>query len=64
MFDIIRQTRSYDFGRMYSQAGLDSIPRSLRVMVETDNTNWMSSYNASITKFETLLDNLVEALKD
>ena len=62
MYDIIRQARSYDFGRVYSTAGLDGIPGKLRGMVTSDNINWMSTYESNITQFETRLAELVEKL--
>lgn len=62
MFDIIRAGVTYDFGRVYSTAGLDGIPGKLRGMVTSDNINWMSTYESSITQFETLLAELVEKL--
>ena len=62
MYDIIRDSRSYDFGRVYSTGGLESIPGKIRGMVESDNPNWMSEYESNITKFETLLAALVEKL--
>ena len=62
MYDIIRDSRSYDFGRVYSTGGLDTIPGKIRGMVESDNPNWMSLYESNITRFETLLAELVEKL--
>lgn len=62
MYDIIRDSRSYDFGRVFSTGGLKSIPGKIRGMVESDNPNWMSEYESNITKFETLLAALVEKL--
>ena len=62
MYDIIRQARSYDFGRVYSTAGLDGIPGKLRGMIQNDNPNWMSTYESNIRTFEKLLENLVEKL--
>lgn len=62
MYDIIRDSRSYDFGRVFSSGGLDSIPGLIRGMVEGDNSNWMSKYESNITKFEKLLAELVEKL--
>ena len=62
MYDIIRDSRSYDFGRVFSMGGLESIPGLIRGMVEGDNSNWMSKYESNITKFEKLLAELVEKL--
>ena len=62
MYDIIRDSRSYDFGRVYSTGGLSSIPGMMRGMITGDNPNWMPKYESSITKFETLLASLVEKL--
>lgn len=62
MYDIIRDSRSYDFGRLFSTGGLESIPGKLRGMVERDNPNWMSEYESNITRLETLLAMLVEKL--
>jgi hypothetical protein len=62
MFDMIRAGVTYDFGRVYSTAGLGSIPGKLRGMVQTDNINWMSTYESNIENFETLLADLVEKL--
>ena len=63
MFDIIRAGTTYDFGRVFSTAALSSIPGRMRGMVTTDNVNWMSTYESNITKFETLLAELVEKLR-
>ena len=62
MYDIIRDSRSYDFGRVFSMGGLESIPGLMRGMVTGDNPNWMSKYESNITKFEKLLASLVENL--
>ena len=42
MYDIIKGSVMYDFGRVYSMAGLDGIPGLMRSMVANDNTNWVS----------------------
>ncbi len=42
MYDIIKGSVMYDFGRVYSMAGLDGIPGLMRSMAANDNTNWAS----------------------
>lgn len=64
MFDIIRESVTYDFGRVYSSGYLDDIPGQMRRMIMSDNVNWMSTYESTIGKLETLLEDLVEKLGD
>ena len=61
MYDIIRGSISYDFGRVFSMS-MNSIPGMLRGMIESDNPNWMSNYEKNITVFETKLAELAEML--
>ena len=64
MFDIIRESVTYDFGRVYSSGYLDDIPGQMRRMIMSDNVNWMSTYESTIGKLKTLLEDLVEKLGD
>lgn len=62
MYDILREARTYDFGRVYSTAGLNGIPGTLRNMVMNDDINWMSKFESNIGIFETQLADLVSKL--
>ena len=64
MFDIIRQSVTYDFGRVYSSGYLKDIPGQMRYLVMEDNINWMSKYSSNINTLENLLADLVEKLGD
>lgn len=61
MYDIIRGSISYDFGRVFSTS-INSIPGMLRGMVVSDNPNWMSNYEKNISVFETKLAEIAENL--
>lgn len=60
MYDIIRSSVTYDFGRVFSMGGLNSIPGKIRSMVSGNDTNWASAYAANIDTLETKLAELVE----
>ena len=62
MYDIIKGSVMYDFGRVYSMAGLDGIPGLMRSMVVNDNTNWASEVASKKTVLEEKLAALVEKL--
>ncbi len=60
MYDIIKASIMYDFGRVYSVAGLDGIPGMMRVAVRDNNKNWASTAAKKMSKLEKLLADLVE----
>lgn len=62
MYDIIKGSVMYDFGRVYSMAGLDGIPGLMRSMVANDNTNWASEVASKKAVLEEKLAALVEKL--
>ncbi|MBQ7298640.1 MAG: hypothetical protein IJW77_02250 [Clostridia bacterium] len=62
MFDIIRASTSYDFGRVFSSAALNGIPGTMRSMITGDNANWMSTYESKIKQLDELIVKLVENL--
>ena len=62
MCDIIKGSVMYDFGRVYSVAGLEGIPGLMRSMVVNDNTNWASEVASKKTVLEERLAELVEKL--
>ena len=60
MYDIIKASIMYDFGRVYSAAGLDGIPGMMRGAVRDNNKNWASTAAKKMSKLEKLLADLVE----
>ena len=60
MYDIIKGSIMYDFGRVYSVAGLNFIPGRMRSMVVANNKNWASESASVKEQFETLLADLVK----
>lgn len=64
MYDIMLDSVSYDFGRVYSKSALDGIPGLLREMVTQNNTNWRSTYASKETTLQTKLDTLLEILRE
>ena len=62
MFDIIKGSVMYDFGRMFSQSALDSIPGAFRNAVVSNQSNWTSACEKTLPKFEKLLSELTETL--
>ena len=60
MYDIIKDSIMYDFGRVYSMAGLDSIPGMMRSAIQNKSDKWASSTAKNLPKLEKLLADLVE----
>ena len=60
MYDIIKGSIMYDFGRVYSMAGLDSIPGMMRSAIQNKSDKWASSTAKNLPKLEKLLADLVE----
>ncbi len=63
MFDIMKESLSFDFGRIYQSAKLNGIPGKLRNMVTNNDTNWMSTYEGFINELETKLADFVEEIR-
>ena len=59
---IIKGSIMYDFGRVYSVAGLNFIPGRMRSMVVANNKNWALESASVKEQFETLLADLVKKL--
>lgn len=59
VFDIIRSSAVFDFGRMFAK-DMEWLTYSL--FRYAPNSNWMSTYAKSEAKMETLLDTIVTAL--
>ncbi len=64
MYDIIKASIMYDFGRVYSVAGLDGIPGMMRAAVRDNNKNWASNSAKNLPKLEKLLADLVEKFSE
>lgn len=60
MYDIIKGSIMYDFGRVYSAAGLDGIPGMMRGMIQSKSDKWASRTASNLPKLEKLLADLVE----
>ncbi len=63
MYDIMKASLSFDFGRVYSTGKFDSVPGKLRVMVVNNQTNWASTYQGFIAKFEKQLADFVTEIR-
>ncbi len=62
MYDLIKSTIMFDFGRVFSQAALNSIPGKFRSAIANNNTNWASVYASSIDQYKKLLNDLTTKL--
>ncbi len=62
MFDIIKGTIMYDFGRMFQNSGLEGIPDGFRSAIRGNDRDWMSRYASKIESFRALLAKLTETL--
>ncbi len=63
MFDIMKESLSFDFGRVYSTGKFDSVPGKIREMVRNNRTNWASTYQGFIAKFEKQLADFVAEIR-
>ncbi len=63
MYDILRETMTYDFGRVFTDS-LNSLTFSMfRDSVASDNTNWASTYAANSATLENKLNQLLEGFE-
>ena len=64
MYDIIRASMTYDFGRVFTD-NLDSLPYSMfRDSVDGENTNWASTYAKKEKTLQSKMDKLLEKFGD
>lgn len=63
MFDIMKASLSFDFGRVYQTGKFDGIPGLLRQSVVSNQPNWASTYEKNIKKFETALTKFIEEIR-
>lgn len=64
MYDIIRASMTYDFGRVFTD-NLDSLPYSMfRDSVVGENTNWASTYAKKEKTLQSKMDKLLEKFGD
>lgn len=63
MYDIIRESVTFDFGRVFANT-LENIPYGLfRNLVRDNNTNWTSTYSGKKETYISKLESLVEGIK-
>lgn len=63
MFDIIRDTIMFDFGRVFTD-NLESLTFNMfRDSVRDDNTNWASTYEAKKSRLESLLSDVISSFE-
>ena len=64
MYDIIRASMTYDYGRVFTD-NLDSLPHSMfRESVVGENTNWASTYAKREKTLQSKMDKLLEKFGD